>query len=529
MILSTLIASFGLISNSTATVIGAMLVAPLMGPILGLALSLAKGRSDLFTLALKAETMGIVVCLLSSGLVAWVAGAGNIDYLASEIAGRTQPTLYDMAIGLAAGLAGAYATVNPRVGDSIGGVAIAVALVPPLSVTGLCLSGALSGRAHLWTAAGGSFMLFLANFLTIELAAAGLFLWVGLGHIRELLRAQGLLRGLGIQLVLLLLTLSFLATQLNSLLNRRQIERQARQVASIELAGVPGASLDSLDTREVGGLLDVEVVIRSPREIEPALVERMQHRLTQSLGREVELGVGTILSTYYTSEGRRYAPRPVTPDPEQLRRLQLSQSLQKALAGFPSAELDSFRLLDNGRALVTVRSPYEFDGPLVERLETSARKSFEGGNFPALTVRTLLSRDFTDTGPVPSDDPELAFRQEVKSRLTVMMTGLVDSVPGSSLLELRFELVTPPDTEDGPLPTPVSDLWHGRNLVVQAVVRSTTPLSAARIRSWRSTLQDQLNTGVQLEVDNRLGHLLVAPSASPSPAPAPASPSPSPR
>lgn len=498
MLLSTLIASYGLISNSTATVIGAMLVAPLMGPILGLALSLAAGRPDLFGRALWAELLGILVCLATSAVVALVAGPGNIDYLQSEIANRTQPTLYDLAIGVAAGLAGAYATANPRVGDSIGGVAIAVALVPPLSVSGLCLAGALTGREDLWTAAGGSFMLFLANFLTIELAAAGLFLSVGLGDARQMLRSRGLVRGLGIQLVILLLTLGFLATQLDALLARRRLERQARQVAAVELAGLPGASLDSLFIRRQRDILRVEMVVRAPTETEAALVARMQRELTHNLGMEVELGVGTILSTYYTSEGRRYSPPVAAPDPEQTRRLRLRDSLRRALEEFPSAELDSFALNDDGRALVTVRSAYEFDAPLVSELERAAREAYGQGAFPTLTVRTLLTRDFDASGEVIPDDAEQRLRKQLETALGEQVAG----IPGSRLLRTQVVLQTP--TTAAPLPTPVAGPPLGA-LEVRATVRTEVPLDPARIREWELALGSALQAEVTLEVENVLG------------------------
>lgn len=523
MVLSTLIASYGLLSNSTATVIGAMLVAPLMGPILGLALSLATGRPDLFLRALRAEVLGILVCLGASALVALLAGPGNIDYLQSEIANRTQPTLYDLAIGLAAGLAGAYATVNTRVGDSIGGVAIAVALVPPLSVCGLSLAGGLSGRDDLWPAAGGSFILFLANFLTIELAAASLFLSVGLGHVRELKRSRGLLRGLGVQLLLLMATLAFLATQLDGLLERRRLERLARSVAVAELAGMPGASLDSLFIRRQREVLRIEMVVRAPRETDAALVAHLQQELTRNLGREVELGVGTILSTYYTSEGRRYAAPSAAPDPEQVRRLAMRDSLRRALEDFPSAELDSFRLLDERHALVTVRSSYEFDAPLVEELENSARRAHGDGPFPSLTVRTLLSRDYDAAGEVIPGDAV----HQLRRRLQAVLEARVEELPGGRLLRSQIVMKAPPSNEDAPLPTPVLGGYAGRTVEVRAVVRTESPVTPELVGDWERALREELGTRVNLEVDNRLGRT-VRGGARSSPSPPEGAPPPAP-
>ena len=129
IVLSTLIAAYGLLSNSTATVIGAMIVAPLMGPILGLALGTVMANTMMFRRSLIAESTGVILVILTGMFVAFVAGPDHIDFNSSEIAGRTRPTLFDLAIGLAAGLAGGYCTVHPGLQASVAGVAIAVALV----------------------------------------------------------------------------------------------------------------------------------------------------------------------------------------------------------------------------------------------------------------------------------------------------------------------------------------------------------------------------------------------------------------
>lgn len=86
LVLSTLIAGYGLHSNSTATVIGAMIVAPLMGPILGLAMGIVVGDARLFHSSLLAELSGVVVVILTAFLVAQVTGVSQIDFMASEIA-----------------------------------------------------------------------------------------------------------------------------------------------------------------------------------------------------------------------------------------------------------------------------------------------------------------------------------------------------------------------------------------------------------------------------------------------------------
>ena len=171
--LSTAIASLGLIANSAAVVIGAMLVAPLMQPIVALAagLVLARPRAEAMSLGLivlaSAEAFGV------AALVGWLVPSFRIITLTPEILARTAPALLDLLIAVAAGAAGAYLTVRPRAGGALAGVAIAVALVPPLGACGVLVA---HGNDRL---AGGAFFLFLTNLVGIVLAAVVVFLATG--------------------------------------------------------------------------------------------------------------------------------------------------------------------------------------------------------------------------------------------------------------------------------------------------------------------------------------------------------------
>ncbi|MDN4476332.1 DUF389 domain-containing protein [Demequina sp. SYSU T00192] len=180
--LSVAIATFAVLADSTAVVIGAMLVAPLMTPIVGLAGALVNGwaRRAFHSAGLVAGGVAAAIAI-SYGLAAWspVAIAFSTN---SQIVSRVTPSTIDMLIALAAGAAGAYATVNKRVASGIAGVAIAVALVPPLAVVGVSLSG------ERWADAGGAFLLFLTNFVAIVLAACVVFVATGFAQPRVLRR-----------------------------------------------------------------------------------------------------------------------------------------------------------------------------------------------------------------------------------------------------------------------------------------------------------------------------------------------------
>lgn len=173
LLLSVAIATFAVLQDSTAVVIGAMLIAPLMTPILGLAGALVNGWRRRTTSSTLLVLLGVVAAVGLAYLIsAWVPALVPFD-ANSQIISRVSPTFVDMLIAVAAGAAGAFATVNTRVASSIAGVAIAVALVPPLGVVGVSLEN------QRWDEAWGSLLLFLTNFVSIVLAAAAVFVLSG--------------------------------------------------------------------------------------------------------------------------------------------------------------------------------------------------------------------------------------------------------------------------------------------------------------------------------------------------------------
>lgn len=164
--LSTIVAAAGLIRGDVAVIIGAMVIAPLLGPTVAFALGLTLGDMTLARLAAKATTAGIAVAF---GLSVLFGLLFTVDPGVQELASRTRVGFADIAIAMAAGSAGslAYTTGLPT---AIIGVMVAVALLPPLVASGLLLG---AGYGHL---AAGSAVLVLVNFTCISLAAVGTFL-----------------------------------------------------------------------------------------------------------------------------------------------------------------------------------------------------------------------------------------------------------------------------------------------------------------------------------------------------------------
>ena len=173
--LSTLIAALGLVSDSGAVVIGAMLVAPLMTPLVAMGFALVQGNLKLIRSALRSVSWGFAIALLigaSIGLMLRLFAPGL--EISEQMADRGSPNFLDLVVALASGVAAAYAMGRPNLISALPGVAIAAALVPPIATSGLALTmGDL-------TLAGGASLLFFTNIVAIVLGTAITFWCVGI-------------------------------------------------------------------------------------------------------------------------------------------------------------------------------------------------------------------------------------------------------------------------------------------------------------------------------------------------------------
>ena len=170
MILSTVLATVGLYLNSASVVIGAMLLAPLMAPIISLAMSLLRFDRRLFRQSIWKIVVGVLIALTTAMLL---TGISPYQPLTVEMQGRLHPSVLDLLVAIAAGVAGAYTKSHKEIAQSLAGVAIAVALVPPLAVAGIGL-----GRFEP-SFFGFAFLLFLTNLIGIILAATFTFRLLG--------------------------------------------------------------------------------------------------------------------------------------------------------------------------------------------------------------------------------------------------------------------------------------------------------------------------------------------------------------
>ncbi|RJR44153.1 MAG: DUF389 domain-containing protein [Deltaproteobacteria bacterium] len=342
---SSLIASFGLILNSGAAIIGAMLVCPLMTPMLGISLSLVRGDAFLLGRAIRAEAIGMVLAVGIASLLGFFPLALEVN---KEMLALTEPTLLDLLVAGLAGFAGTYAMIDARLSPALPGVAIATSIMPPLANTGLCLAvGAYQG-------AWGSFLLFLANFLTILLVSAGTFFAAGVSP--EVTRKDKweFTRRFGVAAVGFLLVTALLTQTLVRIVRERYLSHDLKGILSAQFSQFPSTSLSEEIHRVYQGRLYVLATVRTPRVISPDKVKAIQETLTETLKRPTELIVRALLAKDVSATGSTSQVTAQNLDgfflsglvaPEVLRSQQAEQALRELLLLRPDILLQEVDLL----------------------------------------------------------------------------------------------------------------------------------------------------------------------------------------
>jgi uncharacterized hydrophobic protein (TIGR00271 family) len=167
---SSAIATFGLLENSAAVIIGAMIIAPLLSPIQALAYGILDGSLR----DIRASAISLSVgAILAVGIASLLARATGLTILGSEVMSRTRPNLLDLGIAIAAGAVGGFARTRPGISSTVAGTAIAVALMPPLCVVGIGIAAAD------YRISSGALLLFATNLCGITLANTVVFFLSG--------------------------------------------------------------------------------------------------------------------------------------------------------------------------------------------------------------------------------------------------------------------------------------------------------------------------------------------------------------
>ncbi len=289
LFLSTIIATAGILGDSTATVIGAMIVAPLMTPIMATAAALIMGNMSRAIQSLLLVTIGMMLVIFLS----WLWGTfhpGVISFEGnSQIVGRISPRLIDLIAALASGAAGAFCLSRDDIADSLPGVAIAISLVPPLCVVGI------SASAGERDAAWGALLLFVTNFLSILLAGGSVLALLGLNK-AAMIEVHGTAR----RNAFIAIAIAILVVAIPLTVTGQKVAREARtEVLSRRAAAVWVADTD-YDVRQIRVIGDdvyIAVLGNGAQRPFAELVTAVQ----QSVGRPVIVTLETVPSEKISS------------------------------------------------------------------------------------------------------------------------------------------------------------------------------------------------------------------------------------
>jgi uncharacterized hydrophobic protein (TIGR00271 family) len=272
---SATIATLGLMLSSPAVIIGAMLVAPLMQPLIGVSVGITTGSFRLTRQGLLTLITGILGALLVAIIIGVVTPTNVIT---PEMAARGSPSLLDAVVAIASGIIGAYATARKDIPSALAGVAIAAALVPPLCTIGLGLAFNDVELAY------GATVLFATNIVAIILAGSGVFLWLGMSP----RQAPGTsARNLVFAMAVLLIAALAVTIGLVQLTRRASDEAIISDALEIALED-ERAELVSVEI-ERESPLHVIATVRSATRISPADAAAIEAILSDEVGETVEL------------------------------------------------------------------------------------------------------------------------------------------------------------------------------------------------------------------------------------------------
>lgn len=274
--LAAIIAGYGLLANSSAVVIGAMLVAMMLGPISGIALSFIDNRWILFRTAFTTLILGLIM-IFSIGVI---LGLININLpITNEILARTQPTIIDLMIALAGGAAGAFASISPRLSVAVVGVAVATALVPPLVVSGILV-------AHMeWKNATNALILAVTNIIAIQVSSS-LVLWIaGFRRGSDVEVKSNILEFIKrniISLCFLVALAIYLTLNFMHMLNKQMYENSIKSEVK-SFFNIKNNIVDTIQFDKRGDFTLVRVVVRGDIQPQPIDIQKLNESLKRDL------------------------------------------------------------------------------------------------------------------------------------------------------------------------------------------------------------------------------------------------------
>ncbi|MEH1809864.1 DUF389 domain-containing protein [Nostoc sp.] len=291
IISSCAIATLGLLSNSAAVIIGAMIIAPLMLPIRGLAFGALQADITLFRKGIIAVAVGTGLAVAIAFTLGLLVGLPSYG---SEVLARSRPTLLDLGIAVAAGGISGYAKIETKISGSLAGTAIAVALMPPICVIGL---GLAQGN---WSLSFGATLLYLTNLLGIALSCMVTFLVAGYTSMAR--ARQPLIWTMALTAILLIpLGVSFAR-----LVRQAQLESSLRRALLNRTVTFGRLQLLNSNTNWLTNPPEVRLSVRAREPVTPRQVELLEAFIKQEMGQAFTL----IFEVGQVEEIRRSQPTP---------------------------------------------------------------------------------------------------------------------------------------------------------------------------------------------------------------------------
>ncbi|TRD12685.1 DUF389 domain-containing protein [Erythrobacter insulae] len=420
------IAVLGLLLSSPAVVIGAMLLSPLMGPIMGLGFALAIGDYLWLKQSARSLAWGSVMGI---GLTAGLVYMSPIQTITPEIAARTQPNLFDLFVALFSALAGAYAMIRGREGTIVG-VAIATALMPPLAVVGFGLA------TWNWTVFSGALLLYVTNLITIALTAWGMARLYGF---KTTLSARNtLFQNIAVAVVFVGLAVP-LAYSLQQIAWQTNAQRIVR--SEIQESFDKNSIIDSLNIEFATDPIAVTAAMLTPRIETDAEVE-IERALEDRLSRPIEL----TLTQYQVATGATAAEQAqlsAARASEEAVAVERADDLAKRLALVAGVDIEDVTV-DRSRRRATVRSE-RLDGASLAAYRTLEMRI--AATEPEWTIELLppavaldLEIPFGDDGPTVEGTRALSVVQWASSRvdLPIQLVGnAADAAAAAEILGTR--------------------------------------------------------------------------------------------
>ena len=460
MTIATLIAALGLVINSPAVIIGAMLISPLMTPIFGVSLGLISADVPLWRKALVTEAAGVGLAIFSGFLIGLLPLYFKVT---PEMLARTQPTLLDLGVATLAGIAGCLAMIDERISPVLPGIAIATSLVPPLAASGLCFAlGAPEGGI-------GAFLLFFANFLAILLVSGAVFIAAGFVSKWEMGSAWSLLRRFSSPLISLLVVGFLLTRTLLGAVNTIRTTDTIESTITAELSSEPATLLNGVKFKEHGGLMDILASLQSSDALSPHKIKLIEEKLAERLGIDVNLVVRSLIVKDVSAKGSTSVVVDENLNGEfisdnlnpRVKRIQLAeQALREVIDNYTGVylrDVDLIELEDVPVILATVQTSRPVTAGSVEKVEKQIQKRLQdpkvrlvvrAEDLVGVTSKGRILYGQAHLGTLYPDDQSIQNRVEHLVKKTIegfpeMYAINVDAYQDGEIWKVRAEVVGP--------------------------------------------------------------------------------------